>query len=159
MEFPERVYTKKEVESARKAIESGYKHRLRIKGSLEFKENVRKALKLVKTAKKYDFLRTYIKQIVEIDGLSQLREADAAIWANKYAVEDPVDAAGFFVQKAYQMKEYIEGKLYYGGEAEERAIQMRIEFLETLKNRTRDAEVKRKCEELIKEWNESSIFI
>ena len=154
-EFPQRVYTKDEVKKAREAIESGHIHRLKITGSKEFKEKVREALKLIKTTKQYKFLRTYIREIKEIDGLTQLREAEAAIWANNHAVKDPVDAASLFIQKAYQMKDYIEGKLYYGGEAEHRATQKRIEFLEELKKRTRKKEVKDRCEKILKVWRES----
>jgi len=154
-EFPQRVYTKDEVKKAREAIESGHIHRLKITGSKEFKEKVREALKLIKTTKQYNFLRTYIREIKEIDGLTQLREAEAAIWANNHAVKDPVDAASLFIQKAYQMKDYIEGKLYYGGEAEHRTTQKRIEFLEELKKRTRKKEVKDRCEEILKVWRES----
>lgn len=155
MEFPERVFTVKEVEKARNLIEGGYKHRLRVHGSPEFKRQVREALKLIKTAKHYEFLRTYVKQIVEVDGFSQLREAEVAIWANKYAVEEPVDAAGFFVQKAHQMREYVEGKLYYGGEAEKRAVEKRIEFLKELQKRSQRDDVREKCEEYVKRWTET----
>jgi len=154
-EFPKRVYTKDEVKKAREAIESGHIHRLKITGSKEFKEKVREALKLIKTTKQYNFLRTYIREIKEIDGLTQLREAEAAIWANNHAIKDPVDAASLFIQKAYQMKDYIEGKLYYGGEAEHRTTQKRIEFLEELKKRTKKKEVKDRCEEILKVWRES----
>lgn len=154
-EFPQRVYTKDEVKKAREAIEFGHIHRLKITGSKEFKEKVREALKLIKTTKQYDFLRTYIREIKEIDGLTQLREAEAAIWANNHAINDPVDAASLFIQKAYQMKDYIEGKLYYGGEAEHRVTQKRIEFLEELKKKTRKKEVKCRCEEILKAWRES----
>ena len=154
-EFPQRVYTKDEVKKAREAIESGHIHRLKITGSKEFKEKVREALKLIKTTKQYNFLRTYIREIKEIDGLTQLRESEAAIWANNHAIKDPVDAASLFIQKAYQMKDYIEGKLYYGGEAEHRTTQKRIEFLEELKKRTRKKEVKDRCEEILKVWRES----
>jgi len=154
-EFPKRVYTKDEVKKAREAIESGHIHRLKITGSKEFKEKVREALKLIKTTKQYNFLRTYIREIKEIDGLTQLREAEAAIWANNHAIKDPVDAASLFIQKAYQMKDYIEGKLYYGGEAEHRTTQKRIEFLEELKKKTRKKEVKDRCEEILKVWRES----
>jgi len=158
-EFPQRVYTKDEVKKAREAIESGHIHRLKITGSKEFKEKVREALKHVKTTKQYNFLRTYIREIKEIDGLTQLREAEAAIWANKYAVKDPIDAASLFIQKAHQMKNYIEGKLYYGGEAEHSATQKRIEFLEKLKNKTRKKEVKKRCEEILKAWEESMYIL
>ena len=154
MRFPERVFTVEEVKRAREIIKKGYRHRLRVKGSPEFKRKVKKALRLIKTAKYYDFLRTYIKQIVEIGGFSQLRESEVAIWANMYTVADPVDAASFFVQKAHQMKEYIEGKLYYGGEAEKRAVEKRVEFLKELRKRSKSNDVKKKCEEYIKRWSE-----
>lgn len=156
LRFPERVFTVKEVERARKIIEKGYRHRLMVKGSPEFKRKVKKALRLIKTAKYYDFLRTYIKQIVEIGGFSQLRESEVAIWANMYTVADPVDAASFFVQKAHQMKEYIEGKLYYGGEAEKRAVEKRVEFLKELRKRSKSNDVKKKCDEYIKRWRETT---
>ena len=159
MKFPKRVYTRDEVEKARKAIEAGHIHRLKITGSKEFKQKVREALKHIKTTKQYKFLRTYIREIKEIDGLTQLREAEAAIWANKYAVKDPIDAASLFIQKAHQMKNYIEGKPYYGGEAEHSATQKRIEFLEKLKNKTRKKEIKKRCEEILKAWEESMYIL
>ncbi len=155
MRFPERVFTFEEVQTARELIEKGYRHRLIVRGSPDFKHKVKEALELVKTAKYYDFLRTHIKQIIEIQGFSQLREAEVAIWANKYAVADPVDAASFFVQKAYQMKEYVEGKLYYGGEAEKRAVEKRIEFLKKLQKRSQRDDVREKCEEFVKRWTET----
>jgi hypothetical protein len=102
-------------------------------------------------------LRTYIRRIEEIDGLTQLREADAAIWANRYAVENPVDAASLFVQKANYMKEYVEGKLYYGGEAEKRSVAKRIEFLKVLKERSQENEVREECARLLTLWHESSL--
>jgi hypothetical protein len=154
MEFPDRVYTKDEVEKARALIEKGHKHELRVKGSQGFKNKVKKALKLIKTANYYDFLRTYIRQIVEIEGLSQLRESDVAIWASEYAVADLLEAAGLFVQKAQQMKDYIEGKLYYET-GEIRAVNKRIEFLETLKERTTNQTLKRRCEKILKAWTET----
>jgi len=155
VEFPERVYTVEEVHTAKALIEKGYKHRLRVSGSPRFKEKVKKALSLIKTAKHYDFLRTYIKQIIEIGGLTQLREADASIWASNYMVNDPIEAASFFVQKAYQMKDYLEGRLYYDkGEAS--AVKKRIEFLEALKARTKNRAVKNKCEELLTNWTETT---
>ncbi|MCK4424865.1 hypothetical protein KAU93_04195 [Candidatus Bathyarchaeota archaeon] len=155
MEFPKRVYTIEEVRKARELISKGYKHRLTVKGSPNFKRKVKQTRKLLKTAGYYDFLRTNIRNIIEIDGLTQLREADAAIWANKYAVENPVDAASVFVQKTYQMKEYLEGKPYYGGEAERRSVEKRIEFLEILKKKSRSREVKEECERLLRSWSES----
>ena len=153
--FPERVYTVKEVQKARKLIEKGYRHRLRVKGSPEFKLKVKKALDLIKTAKHYDFLRTYIKQIREISGLTQLREAEVAIWANRYTVAEAVETASLFIQKAQQMKDYIEGRLYYD-KGEIRAVKKRIEFLETLRERSKSRAVKKKCAELLKSWTETT---
>ncbi len=157
MKFPERVYTAKEVKTARELINKGYKHNLTVEGSSNFKEKVRQVLELVKTARYYEFLRTYIRQIIEIDGLTQLRETEAVIWANKFAVENPVDAASLFVQKANQMKEYVEGELYYGGIAEKRTVEKRIKFLEILKKKSRDESVKEECARLLKMWEDSSL--
>jgi len=157
LSFPERIYTVEEVKKAKELTDKGYKHRLRVKGSPDFKKKAKQALALVKTAGYYSFLRTYIRNITEIDGLTQLREAEAAIWANKYALENPVDAASLFIQKANHMKEYIEGKLYYGGTAEKRSVEKRIKFLERLKNRSKTKEIVEECERLLKFWSESSL--
>ena len=157
MEFPERIYTSEEVKKAKELVDRGHKHRLRVEGSPDFQKKVKQALNLVRTAGCYDFLRTYIGTIVEIDGLTQLRESEAAIWANKYAVENVVDAASLFIQKANHMKEYLEGKLYYGGTAEKRSVEKRIEFLEVLKRKSRKKEVREECEKLLKLWSESSL--
>lgn len=157
MEFPERIYTTEEVKRAKELVDRGHKHRLRVEGSPVFKKKVKQALSLVRTAGYYDFLRTYIGTIVEIDGLTQLRESEAAIWANKYAVENVADAASLFIQKANHMKEYLEGKLYYGGTAEKRSVEKRIEFLKVLKTKSRKKEVREECEKLLKLWSESSL--
>ncbi len=155
MDFPERIYTSEEVVKARMLIHKGYRHRLRIEGSPDFRDRTRKALRLIKSAGYSDFLRKYIRSIVEIDGLTQLREADATIWANKYAVQNPVDAASLFVQKAYHMKEYLEARLHFGGAAETRSVRKRIEFLEALKSRSNKRDIVEDCEKLLKSWNES----
>ncbi|NIO37102.1 hypothetical protein GTO27_05300 [Candidatus Bathyarchaeota archaeon] len=155
MEFPDRVYTTEEIRRAIELLKNGYKHRLKIDGSGSFKQYVQEALKLVKTAGYLDFLRTYIRRIEEIDGLTQLREADATIWANEYAVRNPVDAASLFVQKANHMKEYLEGRLYYGGKAEARSVQKRVEFLRKLKQKSQDEKVKNECARLLEIWSES----
>jgi len=157
LKFPERVYTAKEVKTARELINKGYKHSLTVEGSSNFKEKVHQVLELVKTAGYYEFLRIYIRQIMEIDGLTQLRETEAIIWANKFAVENPVDAASLFVQKANHMKEYVEGELYYGGIAEKRSVEKRIEFLEILKKKSQDESVKEECERLLKMWEDSAL--
>jgi hypothetical protein len=155
LDFPKRIYTEEEVNKARELIEKGYKHSLRAEGSPAFKQKVKRALKLVKAAGYYDFLRTYIRKVEEIDGLTQLRQAEATIWANMYAVENPVDAASLFVQKANHMKEYLEGKLYYGGAAEKRSDEKRIEFLKVLKTKSQEEQVREECERILKLWRES----
>jgi len=153
MKFPKTVYTVEEVKRARELIAKGYKHRLRVVGSPDFRSKAKEALNLIRTAKYYDFLRIYIRQIREIDGLSQLREAEASIWANNYAVADPIEAAGFFIQKAQQMKDFLEGKLYYD-KGEIKAVEKRIEFLETLRDKSKNQAVKKKCEENLNRWAE-----
>ena len=157
MSFPEKIYTVQEVKTAKKLIDQGYKHELTVKGTEEFKLKISRILELVKTAGYYDFLRTYIRQIIEIDGLTQLRETEAAIWANKFAVENPVDAASLFIQKTYHMKQYLDGELYYGGSSEKLTVEKRIDFLEELKNKTAEKAVKDECERLLKMWEESSL--
>ena len=111
----------------------GYKHNLTVEGKPEFTNKVKEALDYIKTAGYFEYLQTYIRKITEIDGMTQLRQTEVAIWANKFAVDNPVDAASLFIQKAFSMEEYLAGKLYYGGAAEKRSIAKRIEFLQTLK--------------------------
>ncbi len=153
MDFPERVYTVEEVRKARALIEKGYKHDLRVDGSSDFVGKVEEALELIKTAGYYDFLRAYIRTIREIDGLSQLREQEVAVWFNVKALDDPIDDAGFIIQKAQQMKDFIEGRLYYET-GEVRAVNKRIEFIEALKDKSNDQNIKKKCEENLKKWKE-----
>jgi hypothetical protein len=155
--FPARVYTEEEVRKARALIADGYKHRIGIRGTAAFRQKVRKALALVKTAGYYDFFRTYVRSIKQVDGLTQLRQSEATIWANEYAVENSVDAASVLVQKANSMKEYLDGELYYGGAAEKRSDEKRIEFLETLKSKTPEKQVADECQKLLKMWKESSL--
>ena len=157
MEFPERVYTKQEHKQAKKMVDSGYKHEIVVSGEPNFVEKVNKALELSKTAGSYEFIRTYIRRITEIDGITQLRETEVAIWANKFAVENVVDFASLLVQKAYHMKEYLEGEVYYGGASEKRTVQKRIEFLEILMSKTADSNVKDECDRLLEMWHESSL--
>lgn len=157
MGFPERVYTEEEVKKARKLIEKGYKHQIKIKGNPKFKTAVKKALELTKTAGYYDFLRTYIRQIEEIEGFSQLHETDAVIWANMPMLEDKVDAASLMMQRAHQMKDYIEGRLYYG-KGELAAIEKRLEFLKTLGNKSKDKDIKKRCEDLLQKWSETKLM-
>ena len=157
MSFPDRVYTAEEVKSAKKAVDQGYKHNLIVEGTPEFRKQVNQSLELIKTAGYFDFLQSYIRKIMEIDGITQLRETEVAIWANKFAVENPVDAASLFIQKAYHMKEYLEGELYYGGNAEKRSVAKRIEFLQTLKVKTNEKNIKEECERLLEMWKDSSL--
>jgi len=153
LDFPERVYTFEEVRRARYLIEEGYKHTLKVDGSSRFLEKIEEALDLIKTAGYFDFLRTYIRTIREIEGLSQLREQDVAIWFNLKALDDPIDDAGFLIQKAQQMKDFIHGRLYYET-AEVRAVNKRIEFIEALREKSNDQNLKKKCEENLKKWKE-----
>jgi hypothetical protein len=157
VEFPERVYTEEEVKTAKQLIDNGYKHNITVQGNPDFTAKVHKALELVKTAGYYEFLRTYIREITEIDGITQLRETETSIWANKFAVENAVDFASLLIQKAHHMKEYLEGELYYGGTAEKRTVQKRIEFLGVLKNQSSDTSIKEECERLLEMWRESSL--
>lgn len=157
MNFPDRVYTSEEVKKAKTLVDEGYKHNLIVEGTPEFRKQVNQAIELIKTSGYFDFLQSYIRMIMEIDGITQLRETEVAIWANKFAVENPVDAASLFIQKAYHMKEYLEGELYYGGNAEKRSVTKRIEFLQTLKDKTGDKDVKTECDRLLEMWKESSL--
>ena len=68
--FPNRVYTEDEIRLAQIMINKGYHHRLQIIGSKKFKEKALEAIKLVRIAGYYDFLKTYIRTLKEIDGLS-----------------------------------------------------------------------------------------
>ena len=115
------------------------------------------ALELIKVAGYRDFFRTYIRRIIEIDGLTQLREADAVIWTTLYVVENRVDAASLFIQKASVMKEYIDGRLYYGATAEKRANDSRVRFLKVLKEKSDEEEVVAECDRLLSMWRESSL--
>jgi len=157
LSFPERVYTEEEHEKAKLLVDKGYKHELKVRGDKDFVEKVKAALELVKAVDFYDFLRTYLREITEIDGITQLRETEVSIWANKFAVENAVDFASLLIQKAYHMKEYLDGELYYGGASEKRNVQKRIEFLEALRDKTADTKVKAECERLLEMWRESAL--
>lgn len=128
-----------------------------MKGTPAFKKKLNEALQLIRLVGYYDFLRTYIRQIEEINGFSQLHEADAALWATLHMLEDPVDAASYIVQKAQQMKDYVEGKPYYGA-GEMASIEKRVGFLEELKAKSKDQNVKKKCDDLLKEWADSALM-
>jgi hypothetical protein len=157
LSFPEKVYTGKEVKAAKTLVDQGYKHKLMVEGKPDFTRKVKEALEYIETAGYLDYLQTYIRSITEIDGMTQLRQTEVSIWANKFAVDNPVDAASLFIQKAYSMQEYLDGKLYYGGKAEKRSIAKRIEFLQMLKEKTSDRSVKEECDRLLGLWNDSSL--
>jgi len=157
LKFPEKVYTTDEVEKAKKLIDEGYKHELKVEGTPEFKEKVNQSLDLLRNVGSYELLRTYIREITEIDGLTQLRETEAVIWANKFAVENPVDAASLFIQKVNHMKEYLEGKEYYGGQAEKRSVDKRIGFLEKLEKESKNKNVKDECKRLLQMWEDAAL--
>lgn len=158
MQFPNRIYTEEEVQLARTLIEKGHRHHIIVEGSADFKQKAKQALALIDVAGYNDFFSAYIRKIEEVDGLSQLRQASATIWASKYAVKNTVDAASLFIQKASQVKEYLEKKLYYGAEAEKRAVKTRIEFLETLKRKSQEKETVEESERLLNMWKESSLI-
>jgi len=157
MSFPERVYTTEEVQAAKSLVCHGYKHDLTVEGDRPFTQKVNLALDLVKIAGYTDFLQTYIRKIFEMDGITQLRETEVAIWANKFAVDNPVDFASLLVQKAHHMKEYLDGELYYGGTAEKRSVAKRIEFLKMLKEKSTDNSIKEECDRLLEMWKDSSL--
>jgi hypothetical protein len=154
--FPERVYTQEEVDKARELVQKGYKHSLVIEGSDQFKDTMREVLELIKVADYCDFVRTYLREIIEIEGFSQLHESDVALWANMSMLDDVVNAASYVVQKAQQMKDYLHGNLYYGT-GEIAAIEKRQEFLRTLQSKSESKEVKARCAQLLKEWADTRL--
>jgi hypothetical protein len=156
-EFPERLYTLEELLKVREMLLAGYMHCLKVEGDLEFKKIAEKAIDLVKTAEYFDFLRIHIRTIKSIDGLSQLREAEATIWANKHTFANALQGAGFLIQKAQQMKDYLEGNPYYGGLAEAKAVNKRIEFLEKLHEKSKDPNIKKKVQKELKAWTDAHI--
>ncbi|MDQ1280092.1 MAG: hypothetical protein QG670_1354 [Thermoproteota archaeon] len=157
MGFPKRIYTLEEFTKARKCVEEGYRHRLRIVGSTVFKDRVDKMLKLIRKAGYYNYLRTYIRQIIEIDGVSQLREAEATIWLNSFTIKEAVEGARLIVQKTEQMKDYLSGEKYYE-RGELQTINKSVEFLKTLVKKRLNKEVRRSCEEVIKLWTKETIL-
>ena len=157
MEFPRRIYTVKEFMKARECVEKGYKHRLKVVGSAEFKEKVKRIKSLLRITGYYDFLRTYIRQIEEIDGISQLRETEATIWLNDYMIKNPCNGARFIIQKAYQMRDYLRGKQFYE-KGEMVAIEKSIEFLRALQGKRLSDDLKEKCKNALDQWTEDTIL-
>jgi hypothetical protein len=151
LDFPERIYTRDELSMARKAIAEGHKHELVVTGEPVFKELVTKILELIDLTNYGELLRTYIREIHQIDGISQLRETDASIWLNTLITEDSIEAARFVVQKTFQMQAYIEGRAWYIlGELP--AVRSSVEFLRKLREQLKDSELKARCDREIEEW-------
>ena len=157
MDFPRRIYTIEEFMKARECLKKGHKHRLKVVGSINFKNNVKKIQSLLRITNYYNFIRTYIRKIMEIEGISQLRETEATVWLNNYLIDNPVEGARFVVQKAQQMKDYLEGNQYYE-KGEKTSIEKSIEFLRELERRRISDSLKEKCKELIIQWTEEKVL-
>ncbi len=155
--FPEKLERREEIEKALELIRSGYRHELEIKGSEAFVRAVRKALELVREAGFEDLVRAYIRSIIEVEGFCQLRVEDASLWMNLKALGNPVLAASLIYQKALQMKNYLEGKPYYGPRSEIELSKARYEFVRLLRERCQDEEVKKLCDDVLSEL-EASLY-
>lgn len=156
MSFPERIYTLDEYRKAKVAIGKGHKHRLRIIGDVYFKDLVTRILDFVQVAEYEELLRTYIRQIRQIEGISQLRETDASIWMNTVTAKDSVEGARFVVQKMFQMKAYMEGKIWYLL-GESLAVKESLEFLRMLKERLKDPELRIRCDRVLDAWTADTV--
>jgi len=130
---------------------------MRIVGSPTFKNSVKEILTLIRKAGYHNFLRTYIRTIAEIDGVSQLREAEATIWLNTDMVKDIVEGARFIIQKTEQMKDYLAGEQYYE-KGELSTVKKSIDFLQDLRKKRLTEELKKKCDEAIKLWTKETIL-
>ena len=156
MSFPQHVYTLEEFKAARQAIANGYKHQLKITGSQGFRQRILKVLRLIEVAGYSEFLRTYIREIQEVNGLGQLREADATIWLSDLHLSDPIEGARFVIQKALQMQAYLEGRPWYNlGELP--ATRGSIQFLCQLREKLKDEKEKAQCDENIRRWTEDRV--
>ena len=113
-------------------------------------------MKYIEIAGYQKFLSTYIREISEISGLSQLRETEASLWLNNYILADPFEGARFIIQKAEQMKYYLSGETYYL-QGETSAITKSLKFLEELTAKLIREDLKVKCEEVLKQWQGASI--
>lgn len=110
----------------------------------------------IKAAGFYDVLRTYIRRISEVDGVSQLREADATIWLNVYMLRNRFECARFIIQKAEQMKNFLGAEQnYFVGER--LAVKRSVAFLAKLKDCITDVKSKAQCEEVLRQWREARI--
>ena len=151
MSFPERIYTQDELEKARVAVESGYRHDIRVIGNPQFNNKVSPIMELIRLSGYQELLRTFIREIRQIEGVSQLRETEASIWLNQKTLENPIEGARFIMQKAFQMESYIKGEAWYiMGELP--AVRRSIDFLRELRNRLKDTELRAKCSQVLDEW-------
>ena len=83
MSFPDRVYTTDEVKAAKTLVDQGHKHDLIVEGTPEFRKQVNQALELIKTAGHYDFLQSYIRKIMEIDGITPVSYTHLTLPTNR----------------------------------------------------------------------------
>jgi len=156
MDFPERIYTLDEFMEARTAIAKGHKHKLAITGDDPFKGLVERIVDLIDLAGYGELLRTYIREIRQIGGISQLRETEASIWLNRLVAEDPIEGTRFVVQKVLQMQAYIEGRAWYIlGELP--AVRGSVEFLKKLREQLKDPELRTRCDRVIMEWTADAV--
>jgi hypothetical protein len=154
--FPKRIYTLEEVAQARKAVADGYQHTLTVSGDSEFKERVSKILHFIDLAGYTPLLRSYVREIRQIQGISQLRETDASIWLNQTVANDAIEAARFVVQKTLQMQAYVEGRPWYIlGELP--AVRGSVEFLKNLREHLVNPETRARCDNAIDEWTAEEV--
>ena len=157
MEFPRRIYTVTEVMKARECVNNGYKHRLTVIGSNDFKEKVKRIKSLLRITDYFDFFRTYIRTIQEIDGISQLRETEATIWLNDVLASKPCDGSRFLIQKAYQMQDYLAGKQFYE-KGEMAAIEKSLDFLRLLQEKRIADDLKQQCKLILDQWTDDQVL-
>ncbi|HDI01959.1 MAG TPA: hypothetical protein ENF78_05990 [Candidatus Bathyarchaeota archaeon] len=155
--FPKRLMTKEEIDRALELIRAGYRHQVEIKGSEDFVKAVREALRLVDLAGYGDEVRAYIRAVVEVEGFSQLRPEEATLWVSSGAIGNTVLLASLIVQKALQMKFYLEGKPFYGHICELKTTQAKYEFIRKLREKCEDEDIKKVCDEILSEL-EASIY-
>ena len=155
--FPERLLTEEEIRRALELIRAGHRHEITIKGSEDFVRAVEGVLELVDTAGYGDLIRAYIRSVVQVEGFSQLRPEEAAVWLNMETLANPVLAASLLVQKALQMKNYLEGRPFYGHRCEMEVSRARYEFVRALKEKCRDERIRDLCDAILAEL-EASLY-
>jgi hypothetical protein len=68
-----------------------------------------------------------------------------------------VEGARFIIQKAQQMKDYLDGKQYYD-KGEMVAVKKSIEFLKVLESKRINEDLKQQCIDSLKQWTEERIL-